>query len=101
METTINIGKDFNEFPGARYEADGPGSGEEFRKILIEHLQARHTLVIELDDAIGYGSSFLEEAFGGLVHTEGFSSEYLQANVTLVTEQYGLEDTIWSYINEA
>ncbi|WP_322805373.1 STAS-like domain-containing protein (plasmid) [Vibrio alfacsensis] len=55
-------------FPGPRYIRLGPHSGEEFRQnILIPAIEQNREIVINLDGTFGYGSSFLEEAFGGLV----------------------------------
>lgn len=67
MKHTIFI-KDFSMFPGPRYIRLGPHSGEEFRQnILIPAIEQNREIVINLDGTFGYGSSFLEEAFGGLV----------------------------------
>lgn len=64
----INV-TDFSEFPGPRYESLGPHSGEEFRlKVLIPAInQYGGKITVNLDGAFGYGSSFLDEAFGGLI----------------------------------
>lgn len=62
--------KDFSEFPGPRSPSIGPNSGEEFREeILIPAIKQNgvQELSVNLDGTYGYGSSFLEEAFGGLV----------------------------------
>lgn len=72
----INICKDFSETPNARYRAEGPFSGEEFRELILEpkFLAARdqkEKLVINLDGGYGYPTSFLEEAFGGLARKYG------------------------------
>lgn len=67
-EKIINIAADFSRTPGGRYRTDGPASGEEFREsVLIPALEENNSIVIELDGTRGYPSSFLEEAFGGLV----------------------------------
>ncbi|MBQ0832004.1 STAS-like domain-containing protein [Marinobacter sp.] len=65
---TIRV-KDFAEFPGPRYKKLGPCSGEEFRETVLKPaiIEAGADIQIDLDGAFGYGSSFLEEAFGGLV----------------------------------
>ncbi len=64
----INIARQFTKMPGGRYVHLGPFSGEEFRqKFLIPPLKSGMSLIIELDGVRGYGSSFLEEAFGGVV----------------------------------
>ena len=68
----IKVVNDFTSTPGARYEEQGPFSGELFRnKILypkfIEAMDNGEELIVDLDGGYGYGSSFLEESFGGLV----------------------------------
>lgn len=68
----INIAQEYSKTPGGRFIKEGPYSGEDFRNSLLipkyelacsknEHLQ------VVLDGGYGYGSSFLEEAFGGMV----------------------------------
>lgn len=69
--TTLRV-RDYAVAPGGRYRKDGPFSGEEFRDdILVPQLLAaadrNEDVVVELDGVAGYGSSFLEEVFGGLV----------------------------------
>ncbi len=64
----ISVAKQFTKLPGARYIRLGPFSGEEFRqKFLEDPLRQGKTVIVELDGVRGYGSSFLDEAFGGVV----------------------------------
>ena len=64
----VNVAKQFTKLPGARYVRLGPFSGEEFRqKFLVQPLRQGKTVIVELDGVRGYGSSFLDEAFGGVV----------------------------------
>ena len=69
----INIGKDFSEDPSGRYYSDGEGSGEEFREEVLrpkleEADKNNDKIRVILDDEVdGYGSSFLVEAFTGVV----------------------------------
>lgn len=59
---------DFSEYPGARYKSLGPHSGEEFRDdVLIPAIKTGEKIFINFDGVFGYGSSFLEEVFGGLI----------------------------------
>lgn len=66
---TISVTKDFSSTPGGRFRVMGPDSGEEFREQLAKELKKKPQQVIKvvLDGSDGYGSSFLEEAFGGLI----------------------------------
>lgn len=77
INKVINIATDYTEFPGGRFRRHGPGSGEEFReKFLVPLLRQRVPIIINMDGTSGYPSSFLEEAFGGLVRA-GFTPEDL------------------------
>jgi len=83
-DLTVNIAKDFSPYPGGRFREHGPNSGEAFREdILIpklkEALANDLALHVVLDGAVGYPSSFLEEAFGGLVrHSKVEKSKLLK-----------------------
>ena len=68
----IKISNDFSETPGGRYKTEGKYSGEEFRDTLLKKMyddavSKNEILRIDFDDCYGIGTSFLEEAFGGLV----------------------------------
>lgn len=64
----VNVAKQFTKLPGLRYIRLGRFSGEEFRQtFLIGPLRQGKAVIVELDGVRGYGSSFLEEAFGGTV----------------------------------
>lgn len=72
---SVKVGS-FTNSPGARYLTDGDFSGEEFRwKMLEEHFEGSGTykIIVNLDGASGYPTSFLEEAFGGLVRIFTYS----------------------------
>ncbi len=63
--------KDFSVFPGPRTKELGENSGEAFRDdILIPAIRECEQVRVNLDGVFGYGSSFLEEVFGGLVRAE-------------------------------
>ena len=64
----ISIASSFSETPAGRYFTDGPYSGQRFRtEILYPALIENEKVEIDLDGTLGYGSSFLEEVFGGLI----------------------------------
>ena len=102
MKTSIEISvaRDFSRFPGPRFARIGKFSGEEFRdKFLIPRLKEGQKITVLLDDTKGYGSSFLEEAFGGAVR-EGYSLS--KENLVLVSdEDDSLVSEIQGYIDEA
>lgn len=100
----INIARDYTKTPGGRFIKEGPFSGEDFRKrILIpKYEEAEATgecLRIILDGGYGYGSSFLEEAFGGLVR-EGYNLRPDQI-IIISNEEPKLVEDINSYIINA
>ena len=98
----VNIAKDFTRYPSGRYEKNGNTSGEAFRKRFLEGPLAKgEAVTIELDGTIGYGSSFLEEAFGGLIRALGISSSELVGKLMLVSTDDVLLDEIRQYIDEA
>jgi len=97
----VNIGKSFSRFPAGRYLADGPASGQRFREeVLVPLLAAGHSILVQLDDALGYGSSFLEEAFGGLVR-QGHDAEEILKKITFESFDDSLIEEIQTYIREA
>jgi hypothetical protein len=98
---TIDVGADFSRFPGGRYRSDGPHSGEGFREDVLVPWLAKHDNVrVMLDTAFGYGSSFLEEAFGGLVRAN-YPAEEVLRRITVVSEDPLLITEVRDYIEQA
>jgi hypothetical protein len=103
---TLSIAKDFSPTPGGRYRRQGPNSGEQFREEVLlprfeEAALANKILVVDLDGGLGYASSFLEEAFGGLVRLKK-SVAVVERTLRFVSndEPYQIKD-IQRYIREA
>lgn len=97
----IDVGADFTRFPAGRTVSDGPFSGQAFRdKHLRPWLDQHVRVVIKLDSALGYGSSFLEEAFGGLMRLNYPKDEVLSL-LHLETADPLLKQEIEGYINNA
>jgi hypothetical protein len=83
-DQTIDVASDFSRFPGGRYKADGENSGQAFREdILVPALRraidTNSRVIVILDGTSGYPSSFLEEAFGGLIRVHKFDKETLDS----------------------
>lgn len=98
----INVARDFTRFPSGRFKRNGSTSGETFREDFMEPLLKNgENISIELDGTIGYGSSFLEEAFGGLIRSLKISSNDLNLRLNLVSEDPTLIEEISSYIEDA
>lgn len=99
---TVNIAKDFTRFPSGRFKKNGDTSGEGFREqFLEEHIHKGEEITVELDGTIGYGSSFLEEAFGGLVRALQIRADELRMKLHLVSSDPSLLEEINGYIEDA
>jgi hypothetical protein len=98
----ISVAKEFSEFPAGRVPDDGPNSGERFRdEILVPMLRSNgEEIEINLDETLGYGSSFLDEAFAGLIRTYGFSKAELEKRLHFVDSREIYSPMIWKYIDE-
>lgn len=101
----INIAKDFSLYPAGRFKTDGPYSGEAFRDdILVPSLQSHDCVQVQIGEVPGYGSSFLEEAFGGLVRLGLFSKSELKEKLKIDYDEDSYAtyaDELWDYINAA
>jgi len=105
----ISIAHDFSDTPGGRTYKDGPYSGEKFRQEILKPAleQARETrsaVQVDLDEAEGFPSSFLEEAFGGLVRRGDYSAPDLHVLMKFNYTEPGLDSyvsEIWAYIEDA
>ncbi len=99
---TINVARDFTRFPSGRYKRNGETSGEAFReRFLEEPIRRGETISVELDGTIGYGSSFLEEAFGGLVRSLALPSSNLKKHLKLISVDKLLIEEVNEYIDDA
>lgn len=101
----INISKDFSDTPGGRYKKEGMYSGEEFRDTIL--LQAYEKientpdkLTINFDNCFGFATSFLEEAFGGLVRVHHKRDTYKKYNI-ISNDDETIPELIEKYISEA
>lgn len=99
----INVLKQFSDEPIGRFPEDGPDNGQRFRlELLVPALEQNQYVFIDLDGTEGYGSSFLEEAFGGLVRKHRYSAEELEARLSFKSEEDdSFIDEIWQYIQDA
>jgi hypothetical protein len=99
----IKIARDYSVEPFGRYPKDGDSNGTDFReKWLKPSLDTHEIVTIDFDGAEGYGSSFLEESFGGLVRLCGFKPADLHNRLKLVSEDDpSLASEVWEYIDTA
>ena len=101
-KTAISVAKEYSDEPAGRYPSDGSFSGERFRKeLLVPALKGHEHVTVDFDGTEGYGSSFLEEAFGGLVR-DGFAPAQLRKQLEIHSkEDPTVIEEIWGYIDEA
>lgn len=106
----IDVAKEFSAFPIGRYTPrDGEYTGQSFReKVLAPALKSvlgsSELIYVDIDGLITLGSSFLEEAFGGLVRESGFRRGDVEKHVRIEFKDPSLKfyaDEISRYIREA
>jgi hypothetical protein len=89
----IKVRTDFSESPGPRRPDEGDNSGEEFRKnVLLPALQRavsnKVQLIVDLDNTDGFGTSFLEESFGGLIRHNGYTEKQLKNTLVIISDEW-------------
>ena len=103
----LNIARDFSRCPGARYKNEGDFSGEEFRENFVlpklnNAIAAHCKLIVDLDGSAGYSTSFLEEAFGGLIRHNNISYDVINDTIIIKSEEDpSYKDDIMFYLNKA
>lgn len=102
-EKTIKVAKDFYDELIGRFPSDSDYNGERFRnEYLIPSLRDFDKVTVDFDGVEGYGSSFLDEAFGGLIHASNLSKTDVLNRLHLVSnEDESLIEEILEYINKA
>lgn len=102
MDTlVINVARDFSRYPAGRFRDDGPFSGAVFREQFLEPaIATNRRVIVELDGVRGYGSSFLEEAFGGLIRS-GVSVDTVKSLLLLRSSDPSLVEEIQDYLDHA
>lgn len=107
MKTVTIDMKQFSKAPFGRYAEDGPWNGEAFRETLLYPALADpevDKVIVKLDSVVPgyeYGSSFLEEAFGGLVRVRKLNSTNVLARLKIETKNTDYAFEINTYISEA
>lgn len=99
---TIFVAKEFTKMPCVRKREDGIKSGEEFRDdILVPALSSNEQVTVDLNGVLALGSSFLEEAFGGLVRKGYYSARELKSKLTIVFQIESYVKESWDYVHSA
>lgn len=80
----IDLAKQFSPYPSGRFPTDGSFNGQKFREELLapalhdaKRASPSAAVVVDIDGVRSFGSSFLEEAFAGLVRSGEFSGDEL------------------------
>lgn len=100
MTKVLKVAEDFSRSPSGRYLSDGPNSGERFREELLYPALLIGKVEVNLDGVLTLGSSFLDEAFGGLVREKGMSATDLRSKLAIKSELKTYVSKIWSYIED-
>jgi hypothetical protein len=103
-QMNLSIASEYTPLPGPRFRKQGPKSGEEFRETVLElrFKEAQNkgeAVLVDLDGGYGYGTSFLEESFGGLARIYGPDSVLKTLAFKSDEEPYLIED-IKRYIRD-
>lgn len=100
----IKVSTDYTKTPGFRHKSQGEFSGEDFREKFLEEYfidpNDDRVIEIDLDGGLGYATSFLEEAFGGLARKFPNSNCIDRIKIISTEEPYLVED-IMSYIRDS
>jgi hypothetical protein len=98
----INIAKQWSKSPTGRYRSDGKSNGTDFRdRFLVLDLKVYDLFRIDLDGTDGYGSSFLDEAFAGLVREKHISKADFKKRFHFKSdEDPSYIDEIFQYVDE-
>ena len=103
----ISIADVFTPYPGGRFPVGKNDSGQELRENVLfpeleKAIKGNYKLILNLDGGAGFGSSFLDEAFGGLVRIHHLKLDVLKGKLNFISKEdpYCVEE-IWEYIENA
>lgn len=106
MDQKIKIAvRDFSETPGPREKVQGDFSAELFVETVLDSefkkmdVDANLKMEINLDGTLGYGTSFLEEVFGGTARKKGVN--FVRERLDVISEEEPwLKDEIKTYVDD-
>jgi hypothetical protein len=103
MTAAIVVAEQFSRSPAGRNLEDGPFSGERFREeFLVPALNQNDArFEVDLRGALTLGSSFLDEAFGGLVRVHRFAPRELKRRMDIHADLDMYVSKVWGYVDEA
>lgn len=99
----IDVANDFSPKPFGRYPVHGRFNGQRFRVDFLESpLLNGDTLFVDIDGVAALSSSFLDEAFAGLVRQGIVPAEQFFTRVTIKSDRDpSYIDDIRLYVSEA
>lgn len=105
----ISIAKDFSLLPHGRLPDDGASNGTTFRDDVLapavaEAVEKHGVVIVDLDGVKAMGSSFAEEAFGGLFRLNIAKSDAILRSIEIRFTQPWLQsaaDDIQHYMQAA
>ena len=104
-EANILVG-DFSKTPYGRYEVDGKANASAFRdKVLAPafkdpEIDRVNVYLDTVEDGYEYGSSFLEEAFVGLVRKCDIDADIVRKKLNLITVHYDYVLEVNEYLSK-
>ncbi len=101
VDFIIDLEKDFSDDPYGRDEKDGEFNGKAFREQhILPALSNHQTILVELGNVIA-GSSFLDEAFAGLIRYCGFTLDQVKSRVLVHHDLQSYSIEINDYLERA
>ncbi|MCM1961990.1 STAS-like domain-containing protein [Acinetobacter pittii] len=102
----LSVAREFYRRPSGRYRIHGTYTGEAFREDILlprlKSLKEGEKFIIDFSGVSMNGSSFLEEAFGGLVRDHNYTYSDLRNILVLeFPRRPSLADMVWKYILDA
>ena len=102
----FKVATEFYKRPLGRNRNQGTYTGEAFREDhlvpLLKRLSPGEKLSLDFTGVTMNGSSFLEEAFGGLIRNHNYSRQDLETLLEFsFPRRPSLEQKVWQYISDA
>lgn len=105
MMSIINVANDFSLMPSGRHRSDGSYTGDHFYEILIKEIEKvpeDEKIIINFDGVLAAGSSFLEQAFAGLIREKKISKNQFFNKFEIVANEYPeIREKVKRYVSEA
>ncbi|QXI26364.1 STAS-like domain-containing protein [Pseudomonas vanderleydeniana] len=104
-EKDIIVG-DFSKTPYGRYEKDGKSNASAFRDTVLANafknpeIDRVNVYLDTVEEGYEYGSSFLEEAFVGLVRKCNIDANTVKRKLNIITEHYDYVLEINDYLSK-